>query len=80
MSWLTLMRTFLGALVHAIGQLFEWLNTREKKQEQEEDHERVSELMSAAAKPTAENADRINRWLARGRSGRLRKPDPPEPR
>lgn len=66
--------------MHAAGQIFEWLNRREKKQEQEEDNERVTEVMSAAAKPTQENANRINEWLARGRTGRLRKPDPPESR
>jgi hypothetical protein len=80
MSWLALIKSFFGALVHAVGQIFEWLNRREKRQEQEEDNERVTEIMSAAAKPTQENADRLNRWLSRGRSGRLRKSEPPESR
>ena len=78
MSWLTVIKLMFGALIHAVGQIFEWLNRRDKKQEKEEDNERVSEIMSAAAKPTQDNADRINRWLARGRSGRLRKPDSTE--
>jgi len=80
MSWLTLLKSLFGALVHAIGQVFEWLNRREEQQEREKDNERVSDIMSAAAKPTQENADRINRWLSRGRTGRLRESEPPESR
>lgn len=72
MKFFSLFKSFLASVVHAVGQFFEWLNRREDQQQRNETNDRVSDIMSAAAKPTRENADRINRWLSRGRTGRLR--------
>ncbi|MEX0715325.1 MAG: hypothetical protein WD066_01995 [Planctomycetaceae bacterium] len=72
MKILLLLKSLFGSLVFAAGQLFAWLNRREERKERDEVVDRISEVQSAAAKPTPENADALNRWLARGRSGRLR--------
>lgn len=72
MQLLLLLKSFFGSLVFAIGQFFAWLNRREERKERDEVVNRIAELQSAAARPTPENADALNRWLARGRSGRLR--------
>ncbi|MFN0196403.1 MAG: hypothetical protein ACKVT0_06640 [Planctomycetaceae bacterium] len=71
--WL-LVKSCVGSLIFAVGQVFAWLNRRESKREHAEKNERVEQLQSASAKPSREHADRINRWLLRGRSGRLRPP------
>lgn len=72
MSFFTLFKSFLSSLVFAVGQVFAWLNRREARRDDDETKERVDENMRAAAKPNAKNAARLNRWLSRGRSGRLR--------
>lgn len=71
--WLWI-KSFWSLLLLAVGQLFLWLNRKDEQKAHEEANERVSEVMSAAARPNAQNAARLNRWLARGRSGRLRNP------
>ena len=63
------------SLLFAVGQVFAWLNRRDRWKEDHEVNERIRENMSAAAQPSRKNADRLNRWLARGRSGRLRPAD-----
>ena len=75
MNLFSLLKSFLGSLLFAIGQVFAWLNRRDRWKEDHEVNERIRENMSAAAKPGRKNADRLNRWLARGRSGRLRSAD-----
>ncbi|MEX0701178.1 MAG: hypothetical protein WD069_03705 [Planctomycetales bacterium] len=72
MQLLLLLKSFFGSLVFAAGQFFAWLNRREERKEHDEVVDRIAEVQSAAAKPSAENANALNRWLARGRSGRLR--------
>ncbi len=72
MSFFSLFKSFFSSLLFAVGQVFAWLNRRDSRKEDNETKDRVSENMRAAAKPNQENADRLNRWLARGRSGRLR--------
>ncbi|MEX1230448.1 MAG: hypothetical protein WEB58_09415 [Planctomycetaceae bacterium] len=71
--WL-MIKSGIASLIFAIGQVFAWLNRRESKRDHAEKIERVENLQSAAAKPSQAHADRINRWLLRGRSGRLRPP------
>ena len=73
MTWFSLLKSFVGSLVFAAGQIFAWLNRRALRKDENEITERVESAMSAAAKPNRPNADRLNRWLARGRSGRLRR-------
>ena len=72
MNIFALFKSFLSSLVFAVGQVFAWLNGREARKEDDETKDRIATNMQAAAKPNAENAARLNRWLARGRSGRLR--------
>lgn len=69
-----LIQSFVASVVFAIGQVFAWLNRRENHRDHTAKMERVEELQSAAAKPNQNHADRLNRWLLRGRSGRLRPP------
>lgn len=72
MNLFSLIKSFAGSLIFAVGQVFAWLNRREQRKEDNEVTDRITETMAAAAKPNRSNADRLNRWLARGRSGRLR--------
>lgn len=71
MSLLALLKSLFGSIVFAIGQLFAWLNRRERRKDDNEINDRIRKNMSAAAKPNRRNADRLSRWMARGRSGRL---------
>ncbi|MBT4865345.1 MAG: hypothetical protein HON53_09525 [Planctomycetaceae bacterium] len=66
------LKSLFSSLLFAVGQVFAWLNRRDSQKEDNESKDRVAENMRAAAKPNQENADRLNRWLSRGRSGRLR--------
>ncbi|MCH7688660.1 MAG: hypothetical protein IH899_18585 [Planctomycetes bacterium] len=72
MNIFALFKSFLSSLVFAVGQVFAWLNGREARKEDDETKARIATNMQAAAKPDAKNAATLNRWLARGRSGRLR--------
>ena len=72
MNLFGLLKSFLSSLVFAVGQVFAWLNRREERRQDDETKESIEENMRSAGKPNAENAARLNRWLARGRSGRLR--------
>ena len=72
MNIFVLFKSFLSSLVIAVGQVFAWLNRREARKDDDETKDRITENMQAAAKPDAKNAATFNRWLARGRSGRLR--------
>lgn len=74
MSIWILIKSSLSSLIFAIGQVFAWLNRRESQRDHAEKIERVEDLQSAAAQPNQANADRLNAWLQRGRSGRLRPP------
>jgi hypothetical protein len=74
MNFFFMIRSFLKTLLFAVGQLFAWLNRKEERRETDETQARIRDNMAAAAKPNRENADRLNRWLSRGRSGRLRNP------
>ncbi len=72
MNFLPFIKSVLTSLVFAVGQVFAWLNRREARKDDDEIKDRIQKNMAAAAKPNRENADRLNRWLARGRSDRLR--------
>ena len=72
MKFFALFKSFFSSLVFAIGQVFAWLNRREARKEDDDAKDRIAENVQAAAKPDAKNAAILNRWLARGRSGRLR--------
>ena len=72
MNLFFLLKSFFSSLLFAAGQVFAWLNRRDSQKEDNESKDRVAENMRAAAKPNQENADRLNGWLSRGRSGRLR--------
>jgi hypothetical protein len=71
MAW-DLVREYLTALLEAAAQVFRWLNTRQDRDDKDERDQRVGDVQEAAARPNRKNADRLNRWLQRGRSGRLR--------
>lgn len=73
MKLVSLIKTGWALFLFAVGQVFAWLNRHEERKAQHAADDRVHEIMSAAAQPNPENADRINRWLSRGRSRRLRR-------
>lgn len=72
MNFLSLFKSSLSSLIFAVGQVFTWLNRRAKRKKENERKDRIADNMAAAARPNQQSADRLNRWLARGRSGRLR--------
>ena len=72
MNPFSFLASILKWLPLAVGQVFAWLNRRAQTEQQKEINERIAEAQRAAARPNRENADRLNRWLVRGRSGRLR--------
>ncbi len=72
MSFFSLLKSVFSSLLFAVGQVFAWLNRRDIQKDDNESKHRVAENLRAAAKPNQENADRLNLWLSRGRSGRLR--------
>lgn len=72
----TFFKSLLTSVFFAIGQFFAWLNRRDDRKDEHETRERLAENLAAAAKPSRESADRLNLWIAKGLTDRLRRSDP----
>lgn len=69
MNLLSLLKSTWHALLVAVGEFFRWLNRKQEREERDEVERESEEIRRAAAHPSAQSADVLNRFLARGRRG-----------